>query len=276
MNYYSILELSDTATDQDIKNSYRRLVKIHHPDKSKDVNSTKIIQDINIAYDILSDPVKKKEYDNLTSNNKLMLYDLITDYLTKINPDYYIFLQRLVTTYYGDELDFKHHINNFDFNNIIKSCDNSGIPVYHKNIMKQNIKDVYLEVDIYDLILGYKKINNEYELDLTDHPDYIIKNNIRFNIIYKDHDIYKRLKHDIITYYPTSLYNYLYGGDINLDLFGDNIKISYGSQIEREPLFIINNRGLLKKNNSRGDLYIILQINNIYDENMKESIQKLG
>jgi curved DNA-binding protein len=58
---YSILGVSRTATPEEIKKAYRRLAGQHHPDKGGD---TAKFQEIQVAYDTLSDPRKKAEYDN--------------------------------------------------------------------------------------------------------------------------------------------------------------------------------------------------------------------
>lgn len=60
-NYYEILEVSKEATPTDIKKSYRTLSLKYHPDKpSGDKNK---FQEINQAYETLSDPQKKEQYD---------------------------------------------------------------------------------------------------------------------------------------------------------------------------------------------------------------------
>lgn len=63
MNPYSILGVSTNATDQEIKNAYRRLVKRYHPDRQLPEASHDQIAAINHAYDILSDPEKRAQYD---------------------------------------------------------------------------------------------------------------------------------------------------------------------------------------------------------------------
>ena len=66
MNYYEILKISENATGEEIKNAYKKLVKKYHPDLfegDKNFAEEKIKQ-INQAYDILSVPQKKAEYDN--------------------------------------------------------------------------------------------------------------------------------------------------------------------------------------------------------------------
>jgi curved DNA-binding protein CbpA len=64
MNPYEILGLPDNATDSQIKNAYRRLVKEYHPDRNKSNDAHHRISEINQAYEILSDPVKRARYDN--------------------------------------------------------------------------------------------------------------------------------------------------------------------------------------------------------------------
>ena len=62
-NYYEVLEISYKATQAEIKESYRKLVKIYHPDANHDRDTTKEFQIISEAYTILSDPAKRREYD---------------------------------------------------------------------------------------------------------------------------------------------------------------------------------------------------------------------
>lgn len=60
-NYYQILGVSNTASDEEIKKAYRRLAMKHHPDRGG--NSAEF-QKIQEAYSVLSDPQKRQEYDN--------------------------------------------------------------------------------------------------------------------------------------------------------------------------------------------------------------------
>lgn len=60
-DYYDILGVDRSATSDQIKQAFRRLASKHHPDKGGD---TQTFQKIQKAYDTLSDPEKKQEYDN--------------------------------------------------------------------------------------------------------------------------------------------------------------------------------------------------------------------
>jgi len=61
-NYYAILEVETDASLEEIKQSYRRLARLHHPDVNKETND-RWIKQLNEAYTVLSDPAKRTAYD---------------------------------------------------------------------------------------------------------------------------------------------------------------------------------------------------------------------
>jgi len=62
LDYYAILEVPTSASLEQIKQSYRRLVRLYHPDINKGSEDIRIKQ-LNEAYAVLSDPVKRTAYD---------------------------------------------------------------------------------------------------------------------------------------------------------------------------------------------------------------------
>lgn len=70
-DYYEILGVPRTATADDIKKAFRKLARIHHPDVAKDKKKGEIkFKEINEAYEVLSDPAKRKKYDELGADWK--------------------------------------------------------------------------------------------------------------------------------------------------------------------------------------------------------------
>ncbi|MDQ4097986.1 MAG: molecular chaperone DnaJ [Actinomycetota bacterium] len=62
-DYYKALGVPQTATENDIRRAYRKLAKQHHPDAHP--GSEERFKEISVAYDVLSDAAKRKEYDEI-------------------------------------------------------------------------------------------------------------------------------------------------------------------------------------------------------------------
>lgn len=62
MDYYKILNINKNSTPKEIKQAWRKLSMVHHPDRNNGIESD-LYKNINAGYQILSDPEKKKKYD---------------------------------------------------------------------------------------------------------------------------------------------------------------------------------------------------------------------
>ena len=60
---YETLEVNENASADEIKKAYRKLARKYHPDVNKDPKAEEKFKEINAAYEVLSDPQKKQQYD---------------------------------------------------------------------------------------------------------------------------------------------------------------------------------------------------------------------
>ncbi len=73
-DYYEVLGVDKNASEADIKSAFRKLAKKYHPDVSKEENAAELFKEAQEAYAVLSDPEKRKQYDQFghsafTNNN---------------------------------------------------------------------------------------------------------------------------------------------------------------------------------------------------------------
>lgn len=79
-NYYDLLGIAENAPDEVIKAAYKALSKKYHPDTCNETtDSTEMMKNINIAYETLSNPQKRKQYDIELKSEKNHKYNCVEE-----------------------------------------------------------------------------------------------------------------------------------------------------------------------------------------------------
>lgn len=134
MNYYEVLKSKKNASQKEIKNSYKNLIKQYHPDIYRGDNSFAELKtkEINVAYDVLSNPELRKEYD-LSLEPKVEL-----DQTTDTYNDYYngfTGTEHDYNTYANYEKKYHNYSNSSNYNT-------STTQRYHDKFSENMIKKV--------------------------------------------------------------------------------------------------------------------------------------
>lgn len=238
MNYYEILGVNKNSSQKEIRESYKNLVKKYHPDLYRGDKSfaEKKTKEINVAYDVLSNPEKRAEYDEeispkptYTENsyNQNVNYNQNINY-NKSNLNYDDYKQKYSKNYYynnrntrdGSEHDYSTYVN---YENINKSYNYRYSQYGRSNY--SNRKDYRNEI--------YDKIMNKFDK---------ASSNTKRKIV-------------ISLFFIYLLFIIFFLKDINTFFNPKNEIINHSSSYQNEETNIINtnkntNKNTLKKENT--------------------------
>ncbi|ATQ14599.1 J domain-containing protein [Borrelia miyamotoi] len=155
-DYYKILGIQKDATTEEIKKAYKKLAIKYHPDKNKGNKfAEEKFKEINEAYEVLSSPQKKNNYDNFGS----------ADFNNNFNTE--SFSKGFKNTSF-------HHFENFElFSNIFGSST--------KGILKD--KEITIKISLYDAYMGGKKsiLTNNEKIEINIPKGTSATTQLRFN-----------------------------------------------------------------------------------------------
>jgi len=211
-NLYDILGLTSESTKEEIKQSYKRLAKIYHPDKCV-FNNDRFIT-IKNAYDILYDDEKRKIYDNLNSNEDFL--NSLNNYFKENIPDQTMQNIKDAINVFFDDQDFKSLVTDGDLTGIFTHVYNKLKHKMDKMNPKMNSQinpETNIEANIEE------NIGENNELNIEENNEFNIEGNIE-GIIYttleeKYNDKYRKLlikrttREDKIIFVPLKLSKFI-------------------------------------------------------------------
>ncbi|ARF09004.1 DnaJ domain protein [Catovirus CTV1] len=295
MNPYYILNVNPGCSKDELRKAYLKLVLKYHPDRTNDPSAEEKIKEIYTAYELLKTDEFRQKYDNMENESKFEYYNEFRKYCNKKYPSLSKVIENIIQIFYEDGEEFKKDFNNFDFEKIYNTVTNK-IPDLMANFDVPNNfeKEQSHELNIYGTIRStlknrylnkYEKISvnritkdpkilfiplreskvifqNEGETYKCNHGDIVI------DIIVEDVDGYTIIDNNLYTNVYITLYEYLYGGDLNFShVDGEILNIGFKSMINDIPIITITDKGLpyCDDNNNilRGNLIVKLLIKDI-------------
>jgi curved DNA-binding protein len=275
IDYYKILEVQSSATEADIKTAYRKLARKYHPDLNpNDENAKKKFQQINEANEVLSDPEKRKKYDQYGKDWKH------ADEFEKANQQ-----QSQSRTSGGGRQSYGSSGGDFsgDFSDFFESMYGSGAGGRTRQTkfrgqdlnaeLHLNLMDVY-KTQQQTLTVNGKNIRltipagveNGQVIKIAGHGSLGSNGGpngdlyITFTIA--NHPKFKREGSNLYANVDLDLYTALLGGDLQVDTLDGKVKLKVAPETQSNTKVKLKGKGfpVYKKEGEFGDLYITYNV----------------
>lgn len=280
-DYYKILEVDNSASQDEIKKAYRRLAKKYHPDlHPNDKNAQEKFKEINEAYEVLGDEEKKKQYDMFGSS-----YNFTGG--QHFDPSQYGFGDGFTYTYTSsDGSEFSDFFNMFfgggsqrtGFNiSDLFGTGRKGSRSYSQRQSYESELNITLEE-------GYRGATKQVSLNFGGETKNLsikipkgilpgkklkvkgekwgISGDILFKINFIDNKKYRLEDLDIVSKVDVLPWEAALGTKVIVNTLDGKIKVNISKGMESGKKIRIPKRGYRDMNNNVGDLYIEINIVN--------------
>jgi len=268
IDYYKILEIDKTATPKEIKNAYRKLARKYHPDlHPDDKDAKKNFQQINEANNVLSDPEKRKKYDQYGKDwQHAEEFENQKKYREQSSNH-----QR--TGNFGGQSDG-------EFSDFFESIFGRSSGAGKSRQVKFRGEDYQAEIHL-DLLDAYKThkqtltvngakiritipagIENEQTIKISGHGGPGINGgpngDLFITFFVNNHPKIKRLGNDLYTTVDLDLYTAVLGGEITLDTINGKVKLKVKPETQNGSKVKLTGKGFpIYKNEGRyGDFFV--------------------
>ena len=274
VDYYKILGLDKNAGTEDIKKAYRKLARKHHPDLNpNDKEAHKKFQQINEANEVLSDPAKRKKYDQYGKDwQHAEQFEQARQH------------QRQQQQYTGSGgHEFSGDFGDTDFSDFFTSMFGGGsrsqkgqkgfkgqdyeaelhlslkeAATTHQQTLTVNGKNIRITI--------HAGVENDQKIKLKGHgaPG---RNGgpagdlyITFKI--KEDTRFKRLGSDLYTTEHVDLYSMVLGGEVMIDTLNGKVKLKVAPGTQNGTKVRLKGKGfpVYRQDGQHGDLYVTYQV----------------
>lgn len=266
VDYYKILGLTKTATPITIKNAYRKLARKFHPDLNpNDKDAKKNFQQINEANEVLSDPEKRKKFDQYGENWQ--------------HADQFENAKQQQPPYSRESRNTGSQTES-DFSDFFESMFGGSASSGRGRQTKYRGEDYNSELQL-ELLDAYKThkqtlnvngkslritipagIENGQTIKIAGHGGAGVNGGpngdlfIRFSI--SKNLVFKRLGDNLYTTVDLDLYKAVLGGEITIDTLNGKVKLKVQPETQNGSKIKLKEKGfpIYKKEGHFGDLYV--------------------
>jgi curved DNA-binding protein len=294
VDYYKILGIDKKATEKDIKNAYRKLARKHHPDLNPNDKDAKAnFQKINEANEVLSDPEKRKKYDQYGKDWQH------ADEYKKANQYQQQSANSRGQRYSGDQGE--GGFSDF-FESMFGGFGGAGGRAGGGRQVKYRGEDYTSEIHL-DLIDAYEThkqtltvngnniritipagIENGQTIKIAGHGGQGINGGpngdlyIKFSIA--NHPKFKRLDNNLYAAVDLDLYTAVLGGELIIDTMSGKVKLTVKPETQNGSKVKLSGKGfpVYKSKGQFGDLYVTynVKIPSNLTEKQKELFSELA
>lgn len=275
IDYYKILELDKTATQADIKKAYRKLARKLHPDLNpNDKSAQEKFQRVNEANEVLSDPEKRKKYDQYGKDwEHAEAFEEAKKNQRRSTSN----TNRTYTNYSGQQEDFSDF-----FESMFGGGGFGGSTRQRTSQFKGQDLNATLNLNMTDILheqkqtldLGNKKIRITIPAGVEDGQTIKItgyggegvnggpKGDLYLTFeIYNNTD-FQRVGNDLYKNESISLYDAILGSSIEITTLTGKVKLKVKPETQNDTKIKLKGKGMpiYKKKGAHGDLYITYKV----------------
>jgi curved DNA-binding protein len=268
IDYYKVLGLDKKASEEDIKKAYRKLARKLHPDLNpNDKEAQKKFQQINEANQVLSDPEKRKKYDQhgkdwqhadqfeqQRASQSKSNYAGGQSFTGDADGDFSSFFESM---FGGAGRSSQSKFRGQDYNAELKLSLVDAMTT-HQQTLTVNGKNIRITIPA--------GVENGQVIKLKGYGSPGVNGGpagdlfITFSIA--SHPTFKRAGNDLYTSATIDLYTALLGGETTIDTLDGKVKLKVNPETQSGTKIRLKGKGfpIYKKEGERGDLYVTYEI----------------
>ncbi len=276
VDYYAVMGLTETASVDEIKKTYRRLARKYHPDVSKEKQAEEKFKEIGEAYAVLGDQQKKSEYDELRnyreSDSDFAIppewqhresdagfyhkgQEGFSDFFESVFRQSRSHGQHDPVSLNGDDIKYVLPIT-------LEESFRGGARTISYNVVTYNSNGTAVQQETTLKVIIPKGVipGQQLRLGAKGHPGFGTgtSGDLYLEIEFLPHEKFTVDGRDLIQFLPVAPWEIALGGVVEVTTVNGNVKLTIPKNSKPGQKLRVKGRGLMAQ--PPGDLYIVLQV----------------